>query len=390
VKNMFETLHPALRRLASAALLALGLAACGGGGVDTGGTGISTGYASGPITGFGSVIVGGVRFDDTSATVEDLDGTRRTRDELRLGMTVEVDSGAIAADATATARRIRFESELQGLVGVVNLADSSFTLLGQRVTVDATTVFDDRLAGGLAGLATGQAIEVYAVFDPAAQRYRATRVEPAGLAVLRLRGPVAAVDTVAQTLRIGSVTYGYAGASNIPAGLAAGQFVRLRLELELQPLRWTVRAFATALQPLADSDDIKVEGLVTTLVSANLFTVNGRLVDATGVAPPGLALGVRVEVEGQIRNGAIRATRVTVKSDDDVRDRGFEVTGLIASTNPTQGSFVVRGYTITTGRADLRYDNGTAADLQPGRLVEVRAQLSADRRTLEATRIRFR
>lgn len=387
---MFQTLHPWLRRAASAALLALGLAACGGGGVDTGGTGASSGYASGPITGFGSVVVGGVRFDDSTADVRDLDGTRRTRDELRLGMTVEIDSGAIRSDGTATASRIRFESELQGLVGTVNLLDGSFTLLGQRVTVDATTVFDERLAGGLAGLATGQAVEVYAVFDPAAQRYRATRVEPAGLAVLRLRGPVAAVDTVAQTLRVGSVTYGYAGASNIPAGLAAGQFVRLRLELELQPLRWTVRAFATALQPLPDSDGIRLEGLITSLSSASQFTVNGRAVDATGVAPPGLAPGVRVEVEGEIRGGAIRATRVTVKSDDDVRDRGFEVTGLIASTNPTQGSFVVRGTTIGTGRADLRYENGTAADLQPGRLVEVRGQLSADLRTLEATRIRFR
>ena len=393
---MFEPTHPWLRRLASATLLVLGLAGCGGGGVDTGGTGASSGYASGPITGFGSVIVGGVRFDDSTAEVQDLDGVRRTREELRLGMTVEVDSGAIVADAagsSATARRIRFESELQGLVGVVNLVDSSFTLLGQRVTVDATTVFDERLAGGLAGLATGQAVAVYAVFDAAAQRYRATRVEPAGLALLRLRGPVAAVDPVAQTLRVGSVTYGYAGASNIPADLNAGQYVRLRLELELQPLRWTVRAFATALQPLPDSDGIKIEGLVTTLVSANLFTVSGRLVDASGVVPAGLALGVRVEVEGQIRNGAIRATRVTVKSDDEVRERGFEIAGLIASTNPAQGpvsSFVLRGNTITTGRADLRYDNGTAADLQPGRLVEVRAQLSADRRTLEATRIRFR
>ncbi len=76
-------------RLFCALCLAL-LAACGGGGgVDTGGTGGAVpAVASGPITGFGSVIVGGVRFDDSSAEVEDLDGTRRSRDELRLGMTV--------------------------------------------------------------------------------------------------------------------------------------------------------------------------------------------------------------------------------------------------------------------------------------------------------------
>ena len=144
------------------ALLATAVAAGCGGGVGTGGTGgNATAYASGPITGFGSVIVGGVRFDDVSAEVQDADGARRSRDELRLGMTVEVDSTAITSDASgssATATRIRFESELVGPVGAVDLAAGSFTLLGQRVSVDTTTVFDERLASGLAGLSLGQGL----------------------------------------------------------------------------------------------------------------------------------------------------------------------------------------------------------------------------------------
>ena len=368
-------------------IAALALSSCGGG-VGTGGTG---GFASGPITGFGSVIVGGVRFDDSTAEVEDLDGLRRSRDDLRLGMTVEIDSSAIAADATASASHIRFESELQGPVGLVNVLDSSFTMLGQRVTVDATTVFDERLAGGLAGLATGQPVEVYAVFDAAAQRYRATRVEPAPAgAVLRLRGPLAEVNTNTQTLRVGGASYEYVGAAGVPAGLAAGQYVRLRLELELAPARWVVRSFAAALQPLPDRDGIRLEGLVTAVGVGGNFIVNGRPVDASGLVVPGLALGVRVEVEGNIRNGVVRATKVEVKSDDDVRDRGFELQGPIASVDAAQGSFVVRGLTVGTSRPDLRFENGSAANLVAGRVVEVRAQLAADRRSLEATRIRFR
>ena len=145
--------------------LAAFLASCGGG-VGTGGTGgDATAYAAGPITGFGSVFVGGVRFEDSAATVEDADGRGRSRDELRLGMTVEIDSSAISTDSngsTASARRIQFESEIQGLVGLVNLNASTFTVLGQTVLVDATTVFDDRIAGGLAGLSTVPAVEVYA------------------------------------------------------------------------------------------------------------------------------------------------------------------------------------------------------------------------------------
>jgi len=373
--------------LALLAVVAI-VAGCGGG-VGSGGTGS---FASGPITGFGSIIVGGVRFDDSLAEVEDLDGLRRGRDELRLGMTVEIDSTAITAGG-ATANRIRFESELSGLVGVVDVAGGSFTLLGQRVTVDAATVFDEGLNGGLAGLRTGDMVEVYAVFDSAQQRYRATRVEPASLARgLRLRGPALEVNTAAQTLRVGATSYSYAGAGGVPAGLAAGQFVRLRLEADLLPApRWVVRNFGTALRPLADADGVKIEGLITAYTSPAAFNVNGRRVDASGTVPgAGLGVGVRVEVEGNLRGDVLRATRVVIKSDDDVIGREFELDGPIARVNAGGASFVLRGVTVNTGRPELRYDGGTAADLNEGRRVEVRGVLSADRRSVDATRIRFR
>jgi len=394
---IFNGLRGPLLALCAAATLA----SCGGG-VGTGGTG---GFASGPITGFGSVIVGGVRFDDSAATVEDADGGRRSRDELRLGMTVEIDSSAITIDATgssASARSIRFESELVGLVGAVDVAGSSFTLLGQRVTVDASTVFDGRLDGGLATLRVAQALEVYAVYDPAGARYRATRIEPAAAALgLRLRGPVAQVDTAAQTLRIGSTVYSYAGASGIPANLGVGQFVRLRLALVIlsAPVpvptpRWAVQSFGTALQPLPDADGVKVEGLISTFTSASVFSVGGRPVDASGARFPdgsaGLAVGVRVEVEGLLRAGTLSASKVEIVSDDEMRNRGFELSGAISAVNPAQATIVLRGVTVSTARSDLLFENGTAANLVLGASVELRGVLAADGRTLEATRIKFR
>ena len=382
---------------AAAAALAV-LASCGGG-VGSGGTGS---FASGPITGFGSVIVGGVRFDDSMAAVADGDGGRRSREELRLGMTVEIDSSAISTDATgssvstATARNIRFESELAGLVGAVDVAGSSFTLLGQRVAVDASTVFDDRLDGGLATLRVGQGLEVYAVYDTANARYRATRVEPSVPATgLRLRGPLAQVDLAAQTLRIGSTVYSYAGATAVPSGLAAGQFVRLRLALVALPtVRWVVQSFATALQTLPDADGVKVEGLISAFTSANLFSVGGRPVDASGASFPsgtaGLAAGVRVAVEGTLRAGTVRASKVQIVSDDEVRDRGFELSGAITAVNAQLATIVLRGITVSTARSDLRFESGSAANLVVGATVEARGVLSSDRRTLEATRIKFR
>ncbi|TXC65339.1 hypothetical protein FSC37_02115 [Piscinibacter aquaticus] len=106
-------------------------------------------YAVGPIRGFGSIIVNGVRFDDSRAQIEDDEGRGRGRDDLRLGAMVEVESGKID-DSTgrASADRIRIGSELVGVVDSVS--GSSFAMLGQTVDVRPETVLDDSLALGAA------------------------------------------------------------------------------------------------------------------------------------------------------------------------------------------------------------------------------------------------
>lgn len=374
------------------------LAACGGGGgVETGGTGgaVPT-AAAGPITGFGSVIVGGVRYDDSAAEVDDGDGARRSRDELRLGMTVDIEAGAIteaAGVARAVARRIRVDSALAGFVSAVDVAGEGFTVLGQRVVVDAATVFDERLVGGLASLAPGVAVEVFAEFDAALQRYRATRVEPAtaGSGLLRLRGPVADVNPVLRTLRIGSATYRYDRADGVPATLAAGTWVRLRLAFDPSPLAvWEVQRFTLAQRDWPEADEVRLEGRVAAR-SGSRFVIDGREVDGSGITlPPELVVGVRAEVRGTLRGGVLRATRLQLRSEGELIGREFELEGVVSSVDPVAGQLVLRGLAISTRRPDLRVDNGTLADVVAGRRVELRARLAPDRRTLEATRITLR
>ncbi len=83
--------------LAASALLP----ACGGGGTDaavsdsTANTSAASSYALGAISGFGSVVVAGVRFDDSRAECVDEDGNPVARSALRLGMVVAVDAGAV-------------------------------------------------------------------------------------------------------------------------------------------------------------------------------------------------------------------------------------------------------------------------------------------------------
>ena len=112
-------------------------------------------YASGPITGFGSIIVNGVRFDDIGASIEDDDGLVRSHDELGLGMRTEVTASAIttaAGVASATASSIRVQSAIVGPLEAINTTQAMLTVLGQTVAVVATTWYNNSITGGIASL----------------------------------------------------------------------------------------------------------------------------------------------------------------------------------------------------------------------------------------------
>jgi hypothetical protein len=378
-------------------LLPLMLAACGG--VETGGTGPTGGaYVEGPITGFGSIIVGGVRFDDSSARVEDADGSGRSRDDLRLGMRVEVESGTITSDGnggrTATATRVRFASDL---IGPVTLADEQglvIAVLGQTVRVTQATVIDGA-PGGARLLVVGDIVEVNGFIDSGAliDRYVATRIErrSATPAAFRVRGLVRDLVAAPPTLRIGTQTFDLA-TTGVPAGLANGQLVRMTVATLQVAGRWPVTAITAETRRLDDRDEAEVEGLITSLTSTARFAVNGINVDASAArfedGTSGVVLGARVKVRGRSAGGELIASTVDVRSDDDAFNDGVDLREVITDLNTTAQTFQVRGVTVFYGAAP-RYDNGTETDLANGRRVRVRGFLSPDRTRAIATRIEF-
>jgi hypothetical protein len=373
--------------------LMLVLAACGGG-VETGGTGAGA-YVQGPVSGFGSVIVAGVRFDDSAARIEDPDNTVRNRDDLRLGMLIEVESGPIEDDGSggrvATATRVRLASELLGPVTSIDLANSRLTVLGQAVRLTAATVVDG-VAGSAAPLQVGDVVEVYGFF---AQQdgYIATRLErrnnaPAGY---RVRGLVRDLDTLAKTLRIGLQGFDLA-ATGVPAGLANDQFVRLALQTAPAGGRWQVSRISVETRGAGDRDEAEVEGLISAFTSATQFSVNGVRVDATGATfidgSAGLREGVRVRVRGRSQAGMLLAASVDIRSDADAFGDGVDIRDAIGTVDAVAQTFTLRGITVFYGNAP-RFDNGTAADLAPPRRVRVRGTVSTDRTRVIATRIEF-
>jgi hypothetical protein len=376
-------------------LVALLVAACGGG-VETGGTGPTGGaYVEGPITGFGSIIVGGVRFEDTGARIDDADG--RGRDALRLGARVEVESGPIATDGSgarsATATRVRIASDLVGPVTQVGPGGASIQVLGQSVVVTAATVVDG-VVGGSPALTVGDIVEVHGFVRPDAvfDAYVATRIEKRGdaPAAFRVRGVVR--DLAGTTLRIGSQPFDL-GATPPPAGLTNGVFVRLTVGTQQLGGRWPVSAIELESRRVDDREEAEVEGVITALTSVTRFAVNGIEVDASNATfedgTGGVLLGARVKVRGASSSGVLVARSVDLRGDDDPFDNdGIDLRDRIADLNTGAKTFSVRGVTVFYGNVQ-RYDNGGEANLANTVCVRVRATLSADRTRVEATRIEF-
>ena len=386
----------------SLAVLALvaAVAGCGGGGSPADSVAMATpasAFTQGTITGFGSIIVNGVRFDESSASVTDDDGTQRSATALALGMRVEVDSGAVdAASATAHAAAVRFGSLVLGPVAAVDVAASTLTVLGQVVDVSTSTVFSDSLSAGLPAVAVRAVVEVHGLVNAATGHITATRIESAtGATAYKLRGTVAALDSTAKTFMINGTLVSYAGlaVSAVPATLANGVTLRVVLATAQSGGVWVAQSLGLKRTKPQDSEAAEVRGRITAFTSSASFSVDGLVVDASAASFPdgssGLALGVAVEVQGKTSNGVLLARRVEIESrhlGDD--DHAWHLFGAITAVNAAARTFVVRGTTVSYGDATT-YVNGSLADLLVGRKLHVKGAVGSNRNQVQAATITF-
>ena len=396
----FHRIGRLARVLLRTLLIVLALGGCGGG-VDSGGTGAPrTASASGPITGFGSVIVNGVHFDYGSASVTDADGTVRSSGDLKLGMTTSINGSGFVMDASgarSTATSIVFASAILGPVD--SFGTSSLVVLGQTVDVKPTTVFEIGLNNGLAALNVNDVIEVYALFDASTpnSRYIATRIErksPATISAYLLRGRVSNLNTASKTFNIGPELISYAGvpASDALTALANGRFVRVQLQTAPQSGVWIATRLQAGVGPLENRDNARIEGLISDFTSPTQFSVEGVSVDASRASVSGgvaLDLGIRVAVEGASSSGVLVASKVQSKSETDVENEGFELDGSISSINKDNKNFVLRGVTVDYSGSVEFPDGGKISDLAVSKHVEVKGVVSADGTGLQAIRIKF-
>lgn len=403
------------RSLLAALFAALALAACGGGGGSDSpapnaaapGAAATDTFSQGAITGFGSIIVNGVRFDDSTALVSDEDDEEnpsRSKDALKLGMVVTV-SGT-SGTATGTASAVTFGSVLKGPVQSINgsTATASVTagtqtlvILGQTVIVGTRAVFDPlSLPGGFADIRKGDALEVHGHLDVTANKLTATRINRESNAnVYKITGNVSSLDTDSRSFRIGSeaISYRTIDPEKLRVSLANGVTVKVQLStVQTTTGTWN----ATRIKPasrkaMENRNKVEIEGLIDAFTSATQFSVNGVPVDATRAGFPkgtgALALGARVEIKGSVVGGTLIAVQVKVKEDND-EDNEIELHGAISSVNTGSKTFVLRGLTVSYA-GSVKYEHGSAANLVNGAKVEVKGQAATAGTTVQAQKIAF-
>jgi Domain of unknown function (DUF5666) len=429
-----HSFHPTLKPLlvhmkcrALVAVVCLALTACGGGGGPTAaapGTGGTGSFTTGPISGFGSVIINGVRYDDSSSNLRvqtedddtsDDDKGALGRDDLKLGMITQVEGGSVTAAtttgglATATANTISLSNEIKGPVSRIDAAGNSLTVLQQTISVNAGTVYANVASLSAANPGTNCAYaEIYAYYNVSNSSYTATRVEckgatlPTGWSSFRIFGPASNVDLPNKNFKINLLTIDTSSLTNPPT-VTDNDMVRVRLSTTLSG----ANAIATRLRVGSTNSDIrsdeaKQEGLVENFVSSAQFSVNGVRVVTNGStefetgAQAALANGKRVEVEGSLNNGVLTAREVKIEDDSDLENETSEFIGLVdedADDPNTGGTFDLIGsgnrrftVTFTTSDFDKPQDRDQFA---PGQTVEVKGILGSDGFSLDATRIKI-
>lgn len=358
--------NPALTRRHWLLLAGSALSGCGGGGSmvaglpGTGGTG-SPLFAQGSITGFGSVIINGIKFDDTQASVQ-VDGLALTSDALRLGMIAGVRGERNTADASlGTATTIEVWSIALG--PVTRVASDSFEVMGMSIQTDANTSLDG--ISTVSALTVGQTVQAWGLQAGSdGQQWAASRValQPTSSSLVS----TGLVKSSEDTLSVNG--WQISGAASVV--LKEDQLVRVQgaagssKNLVLTHAKVLSSGFESSPQGRAE-----IEGVVTSAPLANHFMMGAISVDASNAALSvvlrTLVQGSRVEVYGDWLAGVLVANQIKLEGN---KNRLIELDARIDQFT-SAGNFVMRGQLCDASAAE--FANGTLASLRQGIRVKV-------------------
>lgn len=389
-----------IRNLLLSAASALALLSCGGGGgsMSAGGIG-GTGVSSGPVTGFGSVIVNGVEYNTDAAnfTIEgSAAGTGSNgQNKLAAGMTVSVTHDG---SNPPLAKSVSYQDNAEGPIDNITIIDSAtgagtFTALGLTVTVNNLTVFAN--TSGLIGstaLGSGDIVEVSGQIT-ATNELVATRVEKktstcgtTGLQI-EVKGTVSNVSAAGA----GSFDISSSQASlhvnangHLPSTLQNSDYIKV--QSSACPTSGTLIASAVVkdssihegpdLSELdAGATELEIKGVVAGAGGSSpncTFTVNGQAVQTTSSTQitsgncTTLTNDTRVEIDGHLSGGTLIASSVQNEDSESVSTANYVGTVNVDPNHTTfEGTIHVIGTSGDSGPIAVDLNTQFESDTQP-------------------------
>lgn len=375
-----------LSRRSWVALAVSTLSGCGGGGADTaglpgtGGTGArypgtgGTGIYQGSITGFGSVIVNGVTFDNSTANMK-INGVNVEQDRLRLGMVATVRGVHNVNTATGTADSVEVWAIGQGRVSEVEA--NQFKVAGMTIRTSPSTWFYDVSSH----LSEGAYVSVWGLqADSDGETWTASCVQASSAAASVIGSGRVKFDDGKRKINDLVLT------GTVANTLADETLMRVQGTLDLDGALRVQSALVITSSIVAQAQgDVEIEGLITSDVTSTGFMLGGISVNIstnTTYEPASalLVLGSKVEVYGYWQNGVLRANKVELEDGQTSSEVSIKA---VLQQFTSLSDFVMQGQRCdatgaeisTSARAALPASAGAVSNL----VFKVKGSKSGDR-----------
>lgn len=261
---------------------------------------------------------------------------------------------------TTTTPSIETGIAIRGPVETVNTAASTFTVMGQTVTYNTTTVFPSTIPNTLA---VAYVVRVTAVPGTTAGTFTASRVELVSTSytpgsAVQVSGTIQNLNTLSRTFTLGLLTVNYSGATSLAFTPTAGMSVIVGASAvpvaNMLNATQLVQGSSTTTPSIEAGITIKgpIEAVNT---AANTFTVLGQTVTYSATTttfpstiPSTLVVGyvVRVSATQGVTAGTFTASRVELVGTTYIPGTSVQVSGTVQNLNALSRTFTLGSLTV--------------------------------------------
>lgn len=359
-----------------------------------GGTGISVG----PITGFGSIIQNGVRYDVSQARFIRDGGSVSDQSHYHVGEIVKIQGTVNADGVTGKATQIDYGSLLQGQITAISADGKSLYVLNQLVRTDSLTML--HTVKLLSDLGVGNIVQISGARDAQGViRANSLTLQQNSFidstSTQLIEGRITQVDVFTQTFILNGLTIDYSRVVR-DALPTVNEYVQVTSKTSLQNkvLQASTITAAKEFVQFNTGEKAELEGLVTAFINSSRFALNGQLVVTTAntefenSTPADIKLNAVLEAEGKINSqGELVAEEISVRqaSRGQTRELEGQVTAIDTSAQTLQllsNTLLVDTSTIILQKNEDQETSIRFTDLQVNDHLEIKARQLVDGRLL--------